>query len=41
MIPYVVNFFATPVPDYGQLIKAQSMTGTSSNYKLKRKEKRR
>ena len=38
---YVVNFFATPVPDYGQLIKAQSMTGTSGNYNLKRKERGR
>ena len=36
---YVVNFFGTPVPDYSALIKAQSMTGTSSNYKYKQKRK--
>ena len=36
---YVVNYFATPVTDYGALIKAKSLTGTSSNYNLRRKLK--
>ena len=36
---YIVNYFATHVTDYGALIKAQSLTGTSSNYNIRRTRK--
>lgn len=39
MIDYVVNFFATPVPDYGLIIKEQSQKGVTSNYGIIKRRK--
>lgn len=36
---YIVNFFATPMPNYSLIIKEQSMVQTPSAYRGEKKKK--
>ena len=37
---YIVNFFATPLPNYSLIIKEQSMVTSPSAYNWKNKRKK-